>query len=532
MSTITKREKPPPLFHPYSRRFYFLMLLAIGFCCTTYMRIHLAITMTCMVNSTAIAITEDEIYHPEHSNFTIDVKMDTEKKNATLLDPQCERQADDGHPIVVDYGGTLLWSHRTQNIIFSGTFWGALLVIGPSMLIWHRCSPRLILLIAMVSYVVVTFATPFLALHFGPIAVFSARVIMGFGEGFVVPSFNALISNWFPVEERSTALAVYTTGNQLAGAIGNPLAAALCASPFGWPGVFYSIAIFGSLWCVLWVFTSTDHPRTCKRISQKEHEYLTTNIVHSNNRKSKPSSVPYTRMFTSPPFLAQLLCFYTTNLTMTFYHFYMPSFLKDVLYLGVIANGTFSSLPNVVNLVCKISWGILMDRLKSKKLITPTFAVRISQSVASFGSALAFLMVAMFVDCSTPMLALVLFSFMYGSMGGFSSGFYTSLLSLAPRYTSTMSAISLFVGVIARLSIPPLVGFIKTTGTLTEWYILFCTIAVTNVFAGAVFLLFGSGDVQEWGQDDVKEKEKPVEKVDEVVLVKSRRTDSICVEYE
>nr|CDJ87553.1 Major facilitator superfamily MFS-1 domain containing protein [Haemonchus contortus] len=429
MSTITKREKPPPLFHPYSRRFYFLMLLAIGFCCTTYMRIHLAITMTCMVNSTAIAITEDEIYHPEHSNFTIDVKMDTEK-------------------------------------------------------------------------------------------------------GFVVPSFNALISNWFPVEERSTALAVYTTGNQLAGAIGNPLAAALCASPFGWPGVFYSIAIFGSLWCVLWVFTSTDHPRTCKRISQKEHEYLTTNIVHSNNRKSKPSSVPYTRMFTSPPFLAQLLCFYTTNLTMTFYHFYMPSFLKDVLYLGVIANGTFSSLPNVVNLVCKISWGILMDRLKSKKLITPTFAVRISQSVASFGSALAFLMVAMFVDCSTPMLALVLFSFMYGSMGGFSSGFYTSLLSLAPRYTSTMSAISLFVGVIARLSIPPLVGFIKTTGTLTEWYILFCTIAVTNVFAGAVFLLFGSGDVQEWGQDDVKEKEKPVEKVDEVVLVKSRRTDSICVEYE
>ncbi|VDO55418.1 unnamed protein product [Haemonchus placei] len=135
----------------------------------------------------------------------------------------------------------------------------------------------------------------------------------------------------------------------------------------------------------------------------------------------KLSSVPYARMFTSPPFLAQLLCFYTTNLTMTFYHFYMPSFLKDVLYLGVIANGTFSSLPNVVNLVCKISWGILMDRLKSKKLITPTFAVRISQSV---------------------------------------------------------------------------------------------------------------GDVQEWGHDDVKEKEKPVEKVDEIVLVKSRRTDSICVEYE
>ncbi|KAK6023356.1 hypothetical protein OSTOST_10859, partial [Ostertagia ostertagi] len=171
------------------------------------------------------------------------------------LDAQCERQGDDGHPIVVDYGGTLLWSHRTQNLIFSGTFWGSLIVIGPSMLIWHRCSPRIVLITAMISYAVVTFATPFLAVHLGPIAVFTARVFMGFGEvntyipnlyrtfmnGFVIPSFNALISNWFPVDERSTVLAVYTTGNQFAGAVGNPVAAALCASSFGWPSVFYTI---------------------------------------------------------------------------------------------------------------------------------------------------------------------------------------------------------------------------------------------------------------------------------------------------
>ncbi|KAK5974401.1 SLC (SoLute Carrier), partial [Trichostrongylus colubriformis] len=340
------------------------MLLATGFCCTTFMRMHLAITMTCMVNSTAVAIVEDEIYHPDHLNFTADVRMEKiEKNTTTVLDLQCERRADDGHPIVVDYGGTLLWSHGMQNFIFSGTFWGALVVTGPSMLIWHRCSPRLVLMIAMISYVLVTFATPFLAVHFGPIAVFSGRVFMGFGEGFVIPSFNALISNWFPAEERSTALAVYTTGNQLAGAIGNPLAAALCASSLGWPSVFYSVATFGSLWCVLWTFTSTNHPGSCKRMSRKEYEYLSKNIVHSNNRKAKPGSVPYGRMFTSPPFLAQLLCFYITNITMTFFHFYMPSFLKDVLYLGVIANGTFSSLPNLVNLICspvlvcrKISW--------------------------------------------------------------------------------------------------------------------------------------------------------------------------------
>ncbi|VDO89663.1 unnamed protein product [Heligmosomoides polygyrus] len=516
---------------------------------------HLAITMTCMVNSTAVSIMEDKIFHPEHTNITLEVIMDADEANFTLPDSRCQRQADDGHPIVVDYGptcntlfqGTLFWSHQTQNIIFSATFWGALLVIGPSMLIWHCCSPRLLLFAALLVYVASTSVTPWLALRLGPIAVFAARLFMGFGEGFVIPSVNALIANWFPVEEKSTALALYTAGNQLAGALGNPMAAAFCASSFGWPGVFYSIATIGTLWCVLWFFTSTDHPKNCKRISDKEYAYLTNNIMHSHNRAATASSVPYARIFTSSPFLAQLLCFYITNLTITLFHFYVPSFLKDILYLGVIANGTFSSLPNVVNLVVKIIWSLLMDRLKAKKVITPTFAGKEQFTdrdesmlhmvivrhfcliLASFGSAVAFFLVALLVDCTTPVLALVLFCVMYGAMGGFSSGFYTSLLSLAPRYTSTMSAISLFVGMLGRLSAPPLVQFVKKTGTLGEWRILFCIVGACNVVAGTVFLFFGSGDVQEWGRDDEHVNENSSEKLDEITLIEGKRAESLRV---
>ncbi|ETN76989.1 hypothetical protein NECAME_00515 [Necator americanus] len=154
---------------------------------------------------------------------------------------ECEKRADDGHTIVVDYGGTLIWSHQMQNFIFSGTFWGALLVVGPSTLVYHRCSPRLLLIAAVGLYIVSTVVTPLLAKRTGPTSVFMARVFMGFGEGFVIPSINALIANWFPVEEKSTVLALYTTGNQFAGAIGNPIAAAFCASSFGWPAVFYFI---------------------------------------------------------------------------------------------------------------------------------------------------------------------------------------------------------------------------------------------------------------------------------------------------
>ncbi|VDM60323.1 unnamed protein product [Angiostrongylus costaricensis] len=458
-------------FHPESRRFRLILLLASGFCCTTFMRMHLAITMTCMVNSTAISIVEEQIYHPEQFNIT--------ESTSTSWKAHCEKRAPDGHTIVVDYGGTLLWSHREQNFIFSGTFWGALLVIGPSMLVYHHCSPRLLLVAAMGAYIMSTIVTPTLALHVGVVAVFVARVFMGFGEGFVIPSINSIISNWFPVEEKSTAIALYTAGNQFSGALGNPLAAALCASSYGWPTVFYFTAAVASLWCILWIFTSTNHPRNCVQMTTRERAYLTANVVHHSTRTR---SVIYVRMFTSPPFLAQLLCYFITNITITLFHFYMPSFSKDVLYLGVIANGTFAALPNLVNFFCKIMWSMLMDRLKVKKLITPTFAfIPVFTTTAS--AVLTYLNVAVLTS----------FIFRYGTMGGFTSGFYTSLLSLAPRYTSTMSAVSLSVGMLGRLCTPSLVGFIKKTGTLTEWKILFCTVALMNVFSGTIFLLFGSG---------------------------------------
>ncbi|KAJ1364791.1 hypothetical protein KIN20_024959 [Parelaphostrongylus tenuis] len=401
MESKTSDSKRAPFFHPKSRRFRLILLLASGFCCTTFMRMHLAITMTCMVNSTAISIMEDEIYHPEHFNIT-EKQHNSDESNSTDWDTRCEKRAPDGHTIVVDYGGTIIWSHREQNFIFSGTFWGALLVIGPSMLVYHHCSPRLLLVGAMGAYIISTIVTPTLALHAGATAVFAARVFMGFGEGFVLPSINSIIANWFPVGEKSTAIALYTAGNQFAGATGNPLAAAFCASSYGWPAVFYFSATIGSLWCILWIFASADHPRSCTQMTAKERTYLTENVAHHSTRSTKARCVIYVRMFTSRPFLAQLMCYFITNITITLFHFYIPSFSKDVLYLGVIANGAFASLPNVVHFFCKITWSMLMDRLKVKKVITPTFAVRLSQTVASFGSALTFAMVVMFVDCTTP----------------------------------------------------------------------------------------------------------------------------------
>ncbi|VDO28231.1 unnamed protein product [Heligmosomoides polygyrus] len=58
-------------------------------------------------------------------------------------------------------------------------------------------------------------------------------------QSFIYPCINTIVANWFPVDERSTAVALFTTGNQVALFLGNPLAAGLCDSSFGWPAVYY-----------------------------------------------------------------------------------------------------------------------------------------------------------------------------------------------------------------------------------------------------------------------------------------------------
>jgi MFS family permease len=60
-------------------------------------------------------------------------------------------------------------------------------------------------------------------------------------QGFVLPVISSMVAQWFPPLERSSVVAIYTSGNSLSVIIGNPIAALLCTSAFldGWPTIFY-----------------------------------------------------------------------------------------------------------------------------------------------------------------------------------------------------------------------------------------------------------------------------------------------------
>ncbi|PIO54028.1 hypothetical protein TELCIR_24617, partial [Teladorsagia circumcincta] len=72
---------------------------------------------------------------------------------------------------------------------------------------------RLVLYGAIIN-VLGTFATPTVASYLGAIPMVILRFVMGFGQGLLWPCMSVLVGHWFPPTEKSTALAIATTGNQ------------------------------------------------------------------------------------------------------------------------------------------------------------------------------------------------------------------------------------------------------------------------------------------------------------------------------
>ncbi|CAD6196611.1 unnamed protein product [Caenorhabditis auriculariae] len=481
-------RKTSPLFHPLSRRLHLLLLCMFGVFCSMNMNVNFAISMTCMVNSTAIAMM-----HQSALNTTEDDLLGglLEVSNETA----CGFVSADGATTrVLDYGGSLVWDQHVQNLLFSAAFWGGMVAVVPSIAIVQRLSPKYSFFWVIVVKAIVCFLTPYLALNHHYYAVFIARFFLGFGEVFVYPSINTIVTSWYPVDERSTAVAIFTTGNQLALFLGSPVAAAFCKSQWGWPAIFYFSGLISCVWCILWVPIASNTPDECKTMRRVERELLArTTAIRKPSSAIRKQPVPWGKVLTNPAFLAHLVATCAVTVLATVLMVYLPTYFKQVLMLGVMANGTFVSIPMFFNFAFKLIWGMTVDKLKERKILTPTQSVKISQCLPSFGTAISLTLIVLFVNCERPALALFLFVMVNVCIGAHTSGAYTSLLSLAPQLTASMSSISIAMSMIGQLMTPFIVGAFNTSGTKAEWNMVLIVVAGMSVVAGVVFTIFGSG---------------------------------------
>ena len=121
-----------------------------------------------------------------------------------------------------------------------------------------RGSRRTVIAVSLTLWSLMTAASG-LARSFAQLAL--ARIGVGVGEAGGTPPSHALISDYFPPEQRATALALYGNGIYVGAGIGM-LAGGLLKEAFGdWRPAFYAVGLAGLPLALLVAFTVRELPR-------------------------------------------------------------------------------------------------------------------------------------------------------------------------------------------------------------------------------------------------------------------------------
>ncbi|VDP06472.1 unnamed protein product [Soboliphyme baturini] len=376
-------------------------------------------------------------------------------------------------------------------MLFSAIYLGGLLSGLPAGWLADKYSPKLLVACCISVASIATLLTPILTLVGGYPAMFIIRVITGIaGQACILPCIASMTALWIPPNERSTVIAFYTSGNQLASIIGMPLNAALCDNRAifdGWTSIFYvngkiddehvpkklnisaHPGLISLIVLVLWMFIVSNSPGTSSIISEKERLYIQSTLASQNvrNRKIKFKKVPWKKLIFCPPMLTAIYCSCLTGIMTTTLSSFLPIYFRSVLFLSLSSNGILNSLPYISQLVVKMIMSVIADRLNKCSKLSSTVICKIFNSIGTFGPAI-FLVALSFMNCSTKVLAVAFLVLTNALFAGTVPGYLTSMVSFAPRYTGTVNSIGRFCGQVASVITPYAIGTITYNVSATE----------------------------------------------------------------
>jgi MFS transporter, ACS family, hexuronate transporter len=152
----------------------------------------------------------------------------------------------------------------------------------------------------------------------------ASRLLLGLGEAGVWIVAPKAVGQYFPVEQRGTAIGIYTSGATLGAAIAPPLIA-LVAIRYGWQSVFIVTGLAGLLWVGPWLFLVRSTPA----LPDPEQAIETT-------RSSLGSSLSLLKL---PNLWLLLIARLMTDPVWYFYLFWYPKFLTEARHLTLARIG-------------------------------------------------------------------------------------------------------------------------------------------------------------------------------------------------
>jgi len=331
---------------------------------------------------------------------------------------------------------------KTMGYILSGWNWaytGALPFVGPVV---DRFGPWITMGAGTMVWGVSTVALPIAT---GAASLFAMRFLFGFGHSMLIPTTATSVSRRFPVRERTRAISVAFSGNQVGLAVGATVATFIM-SKFGWPSVFYFLGGLTLLLGLAWFLFFPDKG-IGKASGPTPDQTSTLNEPH----------IPWASLLTYRSTWG--IAFGQFGYLYAYYFFisWLPTYLIRERHMTVLATGIFAALPFWIGMLATLGGGWLGDYLIARGVSTTVSR----KSIIGFGlsSSTVFVVAAAYVD--TGIVAAILVTLSIGFMR-LATGSANSLpIDLAPRSAvGRLTSIQNFFGNTGGLLAPIVTGYI------------------------------------------------------------------------
>jgi ACS family hexuronate transporter-like MFS transporter len=294
----------------------------------------------------------------------------------------------------------------------------------------------------------------------GVIALAASRLLLGAGEGGGFPAATRAVAEWFPVNDRATAMGIINAGTAVGAVIAPPLIAIVLtnANWFGlapWRWVFFLTGALGLLWTIWWW-----------------RGYQTPENQNSGTGVSPVSSETHGRdaRATSKFSLAQLLqhretwavvgAKFLSDGAWYFYLFWLPKYLFDAFQLDIKTAGNIGWIPYAASGVgCLVGGGF------SSWLLKRGVSVNGSRKLA-LGASAALMPWVMFV----PQLHSVGWVIFIFSLAFFGQQSWSTLVMILPtdmiskRAVGTLAGLVGFGGAMGGVLLGQIVGWLRDHG--------------------------------------------------------------------
>lgn len=402
------------------------------------------------------------------------------------------------------------WSEQTKSRVISSFFCGYIFTQVPGGNLARRFGGKVMVLFTMTSSSILAILTPLAASIGDWWLLCMLRFLQGLGQGSTMPAVVTILSKWAPVEERSSLVTYVSSGAQFGTVVMLSCSGTLASSSLGWPSIFYISGMCGLCWALIWLWLGASSPRDCKAITLAERNHIETSLnAHKkdDHEHEMPTKVPWRRIITSPPFLALLVaqCGYTwafwTLLTQ------IPSYMNSVLHKDIKSNALLSSLPYLTMVILGFICCPFVRAFEESKVVSITTSRKIFNTIGQWIPVTTFIWLA-YVSADESDLAVVLLTVTVAISSITHFGWQVNHIDLSPHFSGTLVGLANTAANTMSIIAPLVVGYIVTDPTSSQqWRIIFFIAGGYNFIANALFLAFGSAEMQPWHNDEVKVQE-------------------------